>query len=58
MNTDARNVEDMNIPHITECSSLSFVVSFEDWFYLFRTWSFTLCKNDLNSYDISYSASL
>ena len=32
-----RNVEDINIHHITECLSLSFVASFEDWFCLFRT---------------------
>ena len=41
MNTDACNVEDINIHHITECLSLSFVASFEDWFCFFRTWSFT-----------------
>ena len=56
MNTDACNVEDINIHHITECLSLSFVASFEDWYYLFRTWSFTLCKNDLDFNDISDSA--
>ena len=39
MNTDASNVEDINILHITECLSLSFVASFEDWFRLFHTWS-------------------
>ena len=38
---------------MTECLSLPFVASFEDWFYLFRTWSFTLCKKDLDSNDIS-----
>ena len=48
--------EDINILHITECLSLSFVASFEDWFCLFRTWSFTLCKNDLDCNDISDSA--
>ena len=37
LNTDARNVEDINIPHITECLSLSFVASFEHWFCLFCT---------------------
>ena len=46
MNTDARNVEDINIPHNKECLSLSFVASFEDWSNNFRTRSFTLCKND------------
>ena len=50
MNTDAGNVEDINIPHITECLSLSFVASFEDWYCLFRTWSVTLCKNDRDFY--------
>ena len=43
----------INIHHITECLSLSFVASFEDCFCLFRTWSFTLCKNDLDSNDKS-----
>ena len=56
MNTDACNVEDINIPHITECLSLSFVASFEDWYCLFRTWSFTLCENNLNPNDNSDSA--
>ena len=37
MNIDARNVEDINILHITECLTLSFVASFEDCFCLFRT---------------------
>ena len=46
MNTDASNVEDINIPHIQECLSLSCVASFEDWSNIFRTRSFTLCKND------------
>ena len=46
MNTDATNVEDINIHHIQECLLLPFVASFEDWYCLFRTRSFTLCKND------------
>ena len=50
MNTDACNVE--------ECLSLSFVASVEDWFCFYRTWSFTLCKNDLDSNDMSDSASV
>ena len=58
MNTDACNVEDINIHHITEWLSLSFVTSFEDWYCLFRTWSFTLCKNDLDPHDNSDSASV
>ena len=55
MITDACNVEDINIPKITEWLSLSLVASCEDWFCLFRTWSFTLCKNDLDSNDNSDS---
>ena len=55
MITDACNVEDTNIPKITEWLSLSLVASCEDWFCLFRTWSFTLCKNDLDSNDNSDS---
>ena len=35
MNTDVRNVEDINIHQITECSSLSSVASIEDCFCLF-----------------------
>ena len=46
MNTDASNVEDMNILHIKECLLLSCIASFEDWSNIFRTRSFTLCKND------------
>ena len=37
MNTDACNVEDINIPHVKECLSLSGVASFEDWSNIFRT---------------------
>ena len=48
MDTDVSNVEDIHISHITECLSLSFVASFEDWFIIFRTRSVTLCKNDLD----------
>ena len=58
LSTDASNVEDINIPHLTECLSLSCVASFEDWYCLFRTCSFTLRKNDLDSNDISDSASV
>ena len=57
MNTAACNVKDINTPHITECLSLSFAASFEGCFCLFRTWSFTLCKNDLDPNDVSDSAS-
>ena len=56
MSTDASNVEDINIPHIKECLLLSCVAFFEDWFCIFRTRSFTLCKNDLDFKDLSDSA--
>ena len=46
MNTDASNVEDINIHRITECLSLSCIASFEDWSNIYRTRSFTLFKND------------
>ena len=55
MNTDASNVEEINIHHIKECLLLSCVASFEDWYCFFRTWSFTLCKNDLDFTDRSVS---
>ena len=58
MNTDASHVEDVNIPHITECLLLSCVASFEDWSNIFRTRSFTLCKNDLDNNDMSDSATV
>ena len=48
MNTDASNVEDINIPHITECFLLSCIASFGDWSNIFRTRSSTLCENDLD----------
>ena len=56
MNTDASNVQDNNIHHIQECLLLSCVASFEDWFNIFRTRSFTLCKNDQDFNDMSDSA--
>ena len=56
MNTDDSNVED--IPHITECFSPSSVTIIEDRFCLFRTWSFTLSKNDLDPNDKSNSVSV
>ena len=58
MNTGASNVEDMNIHHIEECLLLSCVASFEDWSNIFRTRSFTLCKNDLDFHDMSHSATV
>ena len=56
MNTADSIVTDMNIPHIIECFSPS-SVTFENRFCLFRTLSFTLFKNDLDSTDNSYSVS-
>ena len=44
--------------HVTECLSLSFVASFEDWSNIFRTRSFTLCKNDLDFNDKSDSVTV
>ena len=58
MNTDACNVEDINIPQIKECLLLSCVASFEDWSSIFRTRSFTLCKNDLDFNGRSDSATV
>ena len=46
MNTDASTVQDKNIRQIQECLLLSRIASFEDWSNIFRTRSFTLCKND------------
>ena len=54
-NIGSSNVTDMNIHHITECFSLSSVTFIVDRFCLFRTWSFTLLKNDLDSTDNSDS---
>ena len=48
MNFDASNVEDISIHHIKECLLLSCIASYEDWSNIFRTRSFTLCKNDLD----------
>ena len=56
MKTNACNVKDINIHHIKECLLLSCVASFEDWSNIFRTRSFTLCKNDLDFNDMSDSA--
>ena len=52
MKIDACNVEDINILHIKECLLLSCVASLEDWSFIFRTRSFTLCKNDLDFNDM------
>ena len=54
MNTDASNVEDINIPHIKECLLLSCIASFEDWSNIFRTRSFNLCKNDRDLNEMSH----
>ena len=56
MNKDTCNVEVINIHHVTECLILSFVASFEDWSWIFRTRSVTLCKKDLDINDMSDSA--
>ena len=48
MNTDASNVEDINIPQIIERLSMSCTASSGERFNIFRTRSFTLCKNDLD----------
>ena len=58
MNTDASNVEEINSLHIKECLLLSCVASFEDWSWIFRTRSFTLCKKDLDTNDMSDSATV
>ena len=44
MNTDASNVEDMNIPQIIERLSMSRIASFREWSNIFRNRSFTLCR--------------
>ena len=46
MNTDASNVEDINILQFIETLSMSCIASFEDWSNIFRTRLFTLLKND------------
>ena len=46
MNTDASDVEGINIPQIIERLSMSCIASFEDWSNIFRDRSFTLFKND------------
>ena len=46
MNTDAPNVEDINVSQIIERLSMSCIASFEDWSKIFRNRSFTLFKND------------
>ena len=53
MITNASSVEGLYIHHIKECVLLSCVASFEDWSNIFRTWSFTLCKNVLDFNDLS-----
>ena len=46
MNTDASNVEDINIHQIIERLSMSCIESSEEWSNIFRNRSFTLFKND------------
>ena len=55
---DASNVEDINIPQIEECLLLSCIASFEDWSNIFRSRSFTLCKNDLDFTEMSDSVTV
>ena len=51
-------VENINIHHIKECLLLSCLASFQNWSNIFRTRSFTLCKNDLVFNDMSDSATV
>ena len=46
MNTDASNVEHINILQIIERLSMFCIASFEEWSNIFRNHSFTLFKND------------
>ena len=57
MNNADSNVTNMNILHITECFSFFFCNIHRRSFCLFRTWSFTLSKNDLDPKDKSNSVS-
>ena len=58
MNTNASNVEDMNIPQIKECLSMSCIASFEEWSNIFRNRSVTLCKNDRDFHERSDSVAV
>ena len=58
MNTDACNVEDINIHHIEECLLLSCAAYFEDWSNIFRNRAFALCKDDLDFNERSDSATV
>ena len=44
--------------YLEECVLLSCVACFEDWSSIFRTRSFTLCRNDLDFNDMSDSATV
>ena len=55
MNTDASNVEDMNIPQTEERLSRSCIAYFEEWSSIFRNRPFTLCKNVLDFHESSDS---
>ena len=46
MNTDACNVEDINVLQIVERLWMSCNATFEEWSSIFRNRSFTLCKRD------------
>ena len=48
MNTDASNVEDINIHQITERSSMSCIASSEEWSNIFHNRSFIRFKNYLD----------
>ena len=58
MNADASNVDAINILHITECLLPSCIASFEYWSNIFRTRSFTLCKNDRDFHERSDSVAV
>ena len=58
MKIDASNFEEINIHHFKECLLLSCVASFEDLSDIFRSRSFTLCKNDLDFNDKSDSVTV
>ena len=58
MNTDASNVDFINIHQIKERLSMSCIASFEEWSNIFRIWSFSLCKNDCDFNERSDSATV
>ena len=52
------NVEDMNIPQITERLSMSCIASFEEWSNIFLNRPFTLFKNDRDLRERYYSVTV